>query len=87
MGLEGAARLGFRRELEAIEDDAEREATFNRIVADMYERGRALNAAPYFEFDDVIDPADSRRWVATAFAAAPPPPPRTGKKRPFVDTW
>jgi acetyl-CoA carboxylase carboxyltransferase component len=53
----------------------------------MYERGKALNAAPYFEFDDVIDPADSRRWVATAFAAAPPPPPRTGKKRPFVDTW
>ena len=87
MGLEGAARLGFRRELEAIEDDAEREAAFNRIVADMYERGKALNAAPYFEFDDVIDPADSRRWVATAFAAAPPPPERTGKKRPFVDTW
>jgi acetyl-CoA carboxylase carboxyltransferase component len=87
MGLEGAARLGFRRELEAIEDPAEREEAFNRIVADMYDRGRALNAAPYFEFDDVIDPADSRRWVATAFAAAPPPPPRTGKKRPFIDTW
>jgi acetyl-CoA carboxylase carboxyltransferase component len=87
MGLEGAARLGYRRELEAIADDAEREAAFERIVADMYERGKALNAAPYFEFDDVIDPADSRRWVATAFAAAPPPPPRTGKKRPFVDTW
>ena len=87
MGLEGAARLGYRRELDAIEDPAERQAAFERIVADMYERGRALNAAPYFEFDDVIDPADSRRWVATAFAAAPPPPPRTGKKRPFVDTW
>jgi acetyl-CoA carboxylase carboxyltransferase component len=87
MGLEGAARLGYRRELEAIQDPGEREAAFQRIVADMYERGKALNAAPYFEFDDVIDPADSRRWVATAFAAAPPPPPRTGKKRPFVDTW
>ncbi len=87
MGLEGAARLGFRRELEAIDDPAEREATFQRIVGEMYERGRALNAAPYFEFDDVIDPADSRRWVATAFAAAPPPPPRTGKKRPCIDTW
>ena len=87
MGLEGAARLGYRRELDAIADLSEREAAFEKIVADMYERGKALNAAPYFEFDDVIDPADSRRWVATAFAAAPPPPPRTGKKRPFVDTW
>jgi acetyl-CoA carboxylase carboxyltransferase component len=87
MGLEGAARLGYRRELDAIADPSEREAAFEKIVADMYERGKALNAAPYFEFDDVIDPADSRRWVATAFAAAPPPPPRTGKKRPFVDTW
>ena len=87
MGLEGAARLGYRRELEAIADDAEREAAFERIVGEMYERGRALNAAPYFEFDDVIDPADSRRWVATALAAAPPPPSRTGKKRPSVETW
>jgi acetyl-CoA carboxylase carboxyltransferase component len=87
MGLEGAARLGYRRELDAIADPSEREAAFEKIVADMYERGKALNAAPYFEFDDVIDPADSRRWVATAFAAAPPPRPRTGKKRPFVDTW
>jgi acetyl-CoA carboxylase carboxyltransferase component len=87
MGLEGAARLGYRRELEAIEDPDEREAAFSRIVADMYERGKALNAAPYFEFDDVIDPAASRRWAVTAFAAAPPPAPRTGKKRAFVDTW
>jgi acetyl-CoA carboxylase carboxyltransferase component len=87
MGLEGAVRLGYRRELEAIEEEQEREATYERLVADMYERGKALNAAPYFEFDDVIDPADSRRWVATAFAAAPAPAPREGKKRPFIDTW
>ena len=45
MGLEGAVRLGYRRELEAIEDPAEREAAFETIVADMYERGKALNAA------------------------------------------
>jgi len=87
MGLEGAVRLGYRRELEAIEDEQEREATYERLVADMYDRGKALNAAPYFEFDDVIDPADSRRWVATAFAAAPAPASREGKKRPFIDTW
>jgi acetyl-CoA carboxylase carboxyltransferase component len=87
MGLEGAVRLGFRKELEAIEDDAEREQAFDEMVARSYEHGKALNVASYFEIDDVIDPADSRRWIATTFAAAPPPPPRTGKKRPCIDPW
>jgi acetyl-CoA carboxylase carboxyltransferase component len=87
MGLEGAVRLGYRKELEAISDPAERDAAFEQMVAGMYERGKALNAAPYFEFDDVIDPADSRRWITTALASAPPPPSREGKKRPNVDTW
>jgi acetyl-CoA carboxylase carboxyltransferase component len=57
------------------------------MVERMYEHGQALNAASHFEIDDVIDPADSRRWITTTFAAAPPPPPRTGKKRPNIDTW
>ena len=87
MGLEGAVRLGFRKELEAIEDEAERQRTFEQMVAAMYDRGRALNAAPYFEFDDVIDPADSRRWIVSALRSAPPPAPRAGKKRPNIDTW
>jgi acetyl-CoA carboxylase carboxyltransferase component len=87
MGLEGAVRLGYRRELEAIEDEAERERTFQEMVDRMYEHGRGVNAASHFEIDDVIDPADSRRWISTTFAAAPPAPPREGKKRPFVDTW
>jgi acetyl-CoA carboxylase carboxyltransferase component len=87
MGLEGAVRLGYRRELEAIEDPAEREAAFEEMVARMYEHGKALNTATYFEIDDVIDPADSRRWITTALAAAPPPAPRHGKKRPCVDPW
>jgi acetyl-CoA carboxylase carboxyltransferase component len=87
MGLEGAVQLGYRRELEAIEDPAERERVFAEMVDRMYEHGQALNAATYFEIDDVIDPADSRRWISTTFAAAPPPPPRDRKKRPFVDTW
>ena len=43
--------------------------------------------ADHFEIDDVIDPADSRRWIARAFTAAGPPPARTGKKRPMIDTW
>jgi len=87
MGLEGAVRLGYRNELAAIDDEAERQKTFEEMVARMYEHGKALNTATYFEIDDVIDPADSRRWILTALDAAPPPPPRHGKKRPFIDTW
>jgi acetyl-CoA carboxylase carboxyltransferase component len=87
MGLEGAVRLGFRRELDAIADPAERERAFDQMVAAAYEHGKAIESATYFEIDDVIDPADSRRWIVRAFAAAPPPAPRDGKKRPFVDTW
>jgi acetyl-CoA carboxylase carboxyltransferase component len=87
MGLEGAVRLGYRRELEAIEDDAERERVFEEMVARMYEHGKAINSASYFEIDDVIDPADSRRWITAALDAVPPVPQRTGKKRPNVDTW
>jgi acetyl-CoA carboxylase carboxyltransferase component len=87
MGLEGAVRLGYRKELEAIDDPAERERAFAEMVDRMYEHGKALNAASHFEIDDVIDPADSRRWIATTFSAAPPAPHREGKKRPNIDTW
>jgi len=54
-------------------------------VAAAYERGKSLNMAAYFEIDDVIDPADSRRWIATLFDS--PMPPRAGKRRPYVDAW
>jgi len=87
MGLEGAVRLGYRKELEAIDDPAERERTFQEMVERMYTHGKAVNAASHFEIDDVIDPADSRRWISTVFGAAAPPPVRTGKKRPNIDTW
>ena len=87
MGLEGAVRLGFRKELEAIEDPDERERSFQQRVAQMYERGKALNTASYFEIDDVIDPADTRRWIAAILNASPAPPQRLGKKRPNIDTW
>ncbi|MDQ2650686.1 MAG: biotin carboxylase [Actinomycetota bacterium] len=87
MGLEGAVRLGYRKELDAIEDPVERERVFNEMVDRMYEHGRAVNSASYFEIDDVIDPADSRRWISAAFGSAPPPAPREGKKRPNIDTW
>ena len=87
MGLEGAVRLGYRNELAAIDDPVEREATFQTMVDRMYEHGKAINAASHFEIDDVIDPADSRRWISTMLMSAPPPAPRSGKKRPNIDTW
>jgi acetyl-CoA carboxylase carboxyltransferase component len=86
MGLEGAVRLGFRKELEAIADDAERAALFEQMVARSYEVGRGLNVATHFEIDDVIDPADSRAWITSAFGTWTPPA-RAGKKRPNIDTW
>jgi acetyl-CoA carboxylase carboxyltransferase component len=88
MGLEGAVRLGMRRELEAIEDPAEREAAYEAMVATAYERGRGVSMASYFEIDDVIDPVDTRRWIATLFDDAAPRWWETpGKRRPNVDTW
>ena len=87
MGLEGAVQLGFRRELEAIDDPDEREASFQERVAKMYEHGKALNTASFFEIDDVIDPADTRRWIAAILESSPPAPQRAGKKRPNIDTW
>jgi acetyl-CoA carboxylase carboxyltransferase component len=88
MGLEGAVRLGMRRELDAIADDAERERVFQATVAAAYEHGRGLEMAAYGEIDDVIDPADSRRWIATLFD----PPPQDWrrlavKRRPNVEVW
>jgi acetyl-CoA carboxylase carboxyltransferase component len=88
MGLEGAVRLGMRRELEAIEDPAERERTFEATVAAAYERGQGINMAAYGEIDDVIDPADSHRWIATLFAEGSGEWWRhPGKRRPNVDAW
>ena len=87
MNLEGAVRLGFRKELDAIEDEAEREQLFDALVAEAYDRGKALNLASHFEIDDVIDPAETRYKIAEMLRAVPPPEPRTGKKRPLVDPW
>jgi acetyl-CoA carboxylase carboxyltransferase component len=88
MGLEGAVRLGMRRELEAIVDETERERAFQAAVAAAYERGQGLSMAAYGEIDDVIDPAESRRWIATLFNdAAPQWWQRDGKKRPHLDAW
>lgn len=87
MGLEGAVKLGYRNELAAIEDPAERKRRFDEMVAGMYRRGKALNTATYFGIDDVIDPAESRRWLIAGLRSTPAPEPRTGKKHPYIDSW
>jgi acetyl-CoA carboxylase carboxyltransferase component len=86
MNLEGAVRLGQRRELDAIADPDERERAFRDMVERMYEHGTAVNMASHLEIDDVIDPADTRRWITTMLESAPVSP-RRGKKRPNIDTW
>ncbi len=88
MGLEGAVRLGMRRELEAVEDPDERELLFQDTVAAAYERGRGINMAAYGEIDDVIDPADSRRWIATLFEPTSGEWWKSpGKRRGHIDAW
>jgi acetyl-CoA carboxylase carboxyltransferase component len=85
MGLEGAVKLGFRKDLEAIDDEGEREARVRELTALAEQNAKALNAAQLFELDDVIDPAETRGVIAATLAAATTaePPPR----RPVVDTW
>jgi biotin carboxyl carrier protein len=70
MGLEGGVRLGYRAELNAIGDAAEREARYRQLVAEAYERGKALSAATVFELDDVIDPAETRGLISRTLSAA-----------------
>jgi acetyl-CoA carboxylase carboxyltransferase component len=84
MGLEGAVRLGLRKELEAIADDDERERRVRELTELAHQNADALNAATLFEIDDVIDPAETRRVVAETFARSEP---HARQARRFVDTW
>jgi acetyl-CoA carboxylase carboxyltransferase component len=87
MGLEGAVKLGFRKELAAITDPAERRKLYEAMVERMYRHGKGVSAASHFEIDDVIDPMETRRVIAGALAAVPVPARRLTKKRPCIDTW
>jgi len=87
MGLEGYVRLGFRKEMEAIEDPAERQKYYEAMVAKMYENGKALSVATVLEIDEVIDPMRTREWVLAGLRSVPRPAPREGKKRPCIDAF
>lgn len=83
MGLEGAVRLGYRKELAAAAEGPERDALYDRLVAAQYARGKAINMAAMLEIDAVIDPADTRHWLARGLASS-----RVGERRTApVDTW
>ena len=86
MGIEGAVRLGYRKELEAVADADERKALFDRMVADAYANGKALNMASFLEIDDVIDPAESRTWIRNGMRFRSE---RTGATHDVrtIDTW
>ena len=87
MNIEGSVKLGFRKELAAIEDPEQRRIEFERRVERAYEGAKAINAGVGGGLDDVIDPADTRSWIASSLKRLPPKAPRTGKKYPYIDTW
>ncbi|HEY0651237.1 carboxyl transferase domain-containing protein [Phenylobacterium sp.] len=86
MGLEGAVRLGYRKELNAEPDPAAREALFQKLVGRMYQTGKAISVAQVNEIDAVIDPAETRDWILRGIKSCPPRSPGA-KARSFVDVW
>jgi len=86
MGLEGAVRLGYAKELAAIEDEDERNALFEQLVAELYQRGKGVSMASFLEIDAVIDPLETREWLLRGLNSAPTESLTKGL-RPFVDTW
>jgi acetyl/propionyl-CoA carboxylase alpha subunit len=87
MGLEGAVKLAYRNELAQIEDAAERRRKYEEMVAQMYERGKALSISTIFGVDDTIDPADTRTWLANLLRSLQPRPRGEGKRRSAIDAW
>lgn len=87
MGIEGAVRLAYRKEAEAIADPDERAAYVASRIDELYAQGKALNVASYMEIDDVIDPAETRTRLLRAFAVAPPRDADDRDRRVHIDSW
>ena len=87
MGLEGAVRLGYRKELDAVEDPEEKQALYDRLLDEMYQQGKAIKVAETLEVDAVIDPVETRKWILGGLRSTRLRPPMSGRKRPFVDAW
>jgi acetyl-CoA carboxylase carboxyltransferase component len=84
MGLEGAVRLGYRRELDAQSDPAAKQALFDKLLGNLYAVGKAINVAAMLEIDAVIDPADTRHWIVQGLKTCKT---RHAPRRRFVDGW
>lgn len=87
MGLEGAVRAGYKRELESIADPVEREAMFSQMVEMAYDMGKATNMAAFVEIDSVIDPADTRKWIINGLSSVPGGRINSDTASCFIDTW
>jgi acetyl-CoA carboxylase carboxyltransferase component len=84
MGLEGAVRLGYRKELEALPEGPEREALFEQLLAQQYDNGSAINMAATLEIDAVIDPAETRAWLVAGLESGQV---RSADGSLAIDTW
>jgi acetyl-CoA carboxylase carboxyltransferase component len=87
MNIEGAVKLGYRKELMAIDDSDARRQEFERRTAVAYENAKAINSVTGGGLDDVIDPADTRSWIVNSLKRLPPALPKTEKKYPYIDPW
>jgi acetyl-CoA carboxylase carboxyltransferase component len=87
MNIEGAVKLGYRKELMAIDEPEARRGEFDRRTAIAYDNAKAVNAVTGGGIDDVIDPADTRRWIVNSLRRLPSVLPRTEKKYPYIDPW
>ena len=87
MNIEGAVKLGYRKELMAIDEPEARREEFDRRTAIAYDNAKAVNAVTGGGIDDVIDPVDTRRWIVNGLRRLPPVLPRTEKKYPDIDPW
>ena len=85
MGLEGAVKLGFRKELEAAAEGPDREALFERLLAQQVANGSAINMATTLEIDAVIDPAETRSWILRGLDSAAAQPRAPGRRG--LDVW
>ncbi len=86
MGLEGAVKLGFKKELDEQTDPVLKKELYEKLVKKAYNRGKATVAASFLEFDEVIDPKDSRKWITSALESIPNKQDMKNKNR-IVDSW
>ena len=85
MGIEGAAKLGFRKELEAQHDPERRQVLFDSLVEKLYAQGSATEVASFVEIDAVIQPEETRQVILKALPVATSS--RNRDRRNFVDVW